>query len=89
MPDVEKVIRCLEQCLDDSIAAVVPADTVRDALALLKAQEPVSPTRDDDGDLLCGVCGEGVVGYKIFDESGIYAARDNYCPKCGQAVKWE
>lgn len=38
--DREKVIIELEQCLDDSIAAVVPADTVRDALALLKAQEP-------------------------------------------------
>ena len=43
MPDVKKVIHDLEQCLDDSIAAVVPADTVRDALALLKAQEPVQP----------------------------------------------
>lgn len=36
----EKVIAELEQCLCDSVVAVVPADTVRDALALLKAQEP-------------------------------------------------
>ena len=40
MTDREKVIHDLEQCLDDSVVAVVPADTVRDALALLKAQEP-------------------------------------------------
>lgn len=37
----EKVIAELEQCLCDSVVAVVPADTVRDALALLKAQEPI------------------------------------------------
>lgn len=37
----EKVIVELEWCLDDSVVAVVPADTVRDALALLKAHEPV------------------------------------------------
>jgi hypothetical protein len=36
----EKVISDLEQCLDDSVAAVVPADTVIEAIALLKAQEP-------------------------------------------------
>lgn len=36
----EKVIVEFEQCLDDSVVAVVPADTVRDALALLRAQEP-------------------------------------------------
>lgn len=36
MPDVEKVIHDLEQCLDDSVAAVVPADTVREVIALLK-----------------------------------------------------
>jgi hypothetical protein len=37
----EKVISDLEQCLDDSVAAVVPADTVIEAIALLKAQEPI------------------------------------------------
>jgi hypothetical protein len=41
MPDREQVIHDLEQCLDDSVAAVVPADTVREVIALLKAQEPI------------------------------------------------
>lgn len=36
MPDVEKVIRELEQCIDDSVAAVVPAGTVLEVIALLK-----------------------------------------------------
>ena len=47
MADRENVISCLEQCLDDSIAAVVPADTVRDAISLLKAQGPRVMTLDE------------------------------------------
>lgn len=43
---MEKVIHDLEQCLDDSIAAVVPADTVQEVIALLKAQsEEISALR--------------------------------------------
>ena len=37
----EKTIGELESCLDDAVAAVVPSDTVQDAIDLLKAQEPV------------------------------------------------
>ena len=40
MTDREKVISELKSCLDDSIAAVVPNDTVMYAIALLKEQEP-------------------------------------------------
>lgn len=43
----EKVIDDLVSCLDDSVAAVVPRDTVTAALALLKAQEPRLVTRED------------------------------------------
>ena len=55
-----------------------------DALALLKAQEPVEPKkRDIDyGNIkswawICGVCGADVIWGR------------RYCPDCGQAVKWE
>ena len=78
MTDREKVIRDLEQCLDDSVAAVVPADTVRDTLALLKAQEQVEPVYEL-GITRCGQCNHEIDKY----------GGDNYCPKCGKAVKWE
>ena len=55
-----------------------------DALALLKAQEPVEPKKRDVnyGNLkswawICGVCGADVIWGR------------RYCPDCGQAVKWE
>ncbi len=55
-----------------------------DALALLKAQEPVEPVHEDERDispLRCGNCGAFVLitnGYKA-----------KYCFECGRAVKWE
>lgn len=49
MTEREKVISDLEQCLDDSVAAVVPADTVTEAIALLKEHEKatIEPKRID------------------------------------------
>ena len=55
-----------------------------DALAMLKAQEPVEPVHEDERDispLRCGNCGAFVFitnGYKA-----------KYCFECGRAVKWE
>ena len=61
-----------------------------DALVLLKAQEPVKPKKvnryiDFDGEghpynpetYDCGACGKELPW------------KANYCPECGQAVKWE
>lgn len=42
MPDRERVISELKSCFDDSIAVVVPRDTVMGAIALLKEQEQIS-----------------------------------------------
>ena len=64
------------------------AVTMENALSLLKAQEAIEPVEMIDdfypiGDPLrtigwkCGKCMERIAGY------------DNYCPNCGQAVKWE
>ena len=52
-----------------------------DAIALLKAQEPVEPTWKN-GYPLCGECGfklHWIIELKL----------NNCCPKCGKAVKWE
>lgn len=61
-----------------------------DALALLKAQEPVKPVistgESDDpwGRLFfCGACGKRINEKYNPDEY------DKYCKHCGQAVKWE
>lgn len=50
----------------------------RDALALLKAQEPVEPVYEI-GITRCGQCNHEIDKY----------GGDNYCPQCGRAVKWE
>ena len=54
---------------------------VRDALALLKAQEPVKPVIDKTTSFWtlwrCGTCGTTLI------------ATDRFCGKCGRAVKWE
>ena len=75
---MEKVIHDLEQCLDDSVVAVVPADTVREAIALLKAQEPNTcrwvKERDRTNHWHCSGCG---------CVQGITARVYLYCPNCG------
>ena len=53
-----------------------------DALALLKAQEPVEPTRRRrHGQIgyscFCGMCGYGI------------GRNEKYCALCGRPVKWE
>ena len=49
-----------------------------DALALLKAQEPVEPVYGL-GITRCGRCNHEIDKY----------GGDNYCPQCGKAVKWK
>ena len=61
---------------------------MRDALSLLKAQEPVKPYgkySEHTGTkwLACGACNQPMV--KITPNT-VYP---NYCPECGRAVKWE
>lgn len=98
MADMEKVIKGMECCLGKGqkrgMCEDCPYDTGRmicnlgdmhrDALALLKAQEPVEPKKNDvemcglrTWDWACPVC------------STVLAYRDNYCSGCGRAVKWE
>ena len=92
MADREKVIQWLEACsvgceegcsyeYDGLVSKVeCKADLMRDALELLKAQEPVEPIRNDIGIgywYQCGSCGAALgVDWK-------------YCHNCGKAVKWD
>lgn len=58
---------------------------LRDALALLKAQEPVEPYTERDGRttfFLCGSCDKPLC---IAKES----YKPKHCPECGRKVKWE
>lgn len=80
MADLEKVLKGLEKFVSDFkpyCGNESDWQRVFDALALLKAQEPVNYIFDFDGDLICGGCGEQIDG------------TDNYCRTCGRKVKWE
>lgn len=95
MPDREKVISNLEELLkcsryNDNVGWNPDNDTetLEDALALLKAQEPVEPVRSKRGIYHCGSCGETCVGYEVEFTHSIIKV-ENYCHKCGRKVKWE
>ena len=92
MTDREKVIKGLEchmamlacdKCpyyCGDTCSGI--DDVVYDAIALLKAQEPVEPILKREAwnkyynYYVCPVCGEDLV------------YEQNYCSECGRAVKW-
>lgn len=90
MDDREKVVEALEMSYKysnvDENNALVPQQLVRDALALLKAQEPVKPTWYQVGRWFktwrCGACG-GTLVFRNGED------KPNYCTDCGRAVKWE
>lgn len=83
MADREKVVRAVETCFDSWIdkhryKGLDLNEVVRmkrDALELLRAQEPVKPTWRQ-GFAFCGNCGRQFNrGFK-------------YCPDCGKGVDW-
>lgn len=99
MAELEKVIRGLECQYEPRMTCYgcdhfIVRDKLcnknkifREAVDLLKAQEPVSPTikqeMDDicsciDDVAYCGRCGERIGRLK-----------QNYCQNCGKKVKWE
>lgn len=91
MPDREKVIKGLECCITDGrdsckkcyqegpgFGIACRQGLMRDALELLKGQEPAKP-RYDRGyrDYNCPACGV----YLLFHQK--------YCNECGRALQWE
>ena len=90
MPDVKEVIKGLEccskgdcadcdNCTYHGVQTDVPCEStlMRDAIALLKAQEPVEPI-ENAGFYYCGAC-----------RYAFTSVRQKYCSECGMAVKWE
>lgn len=95
MPDWEKVKIPLERCKGEDMCIGVKCPyfydekcekTWRsDAIALMKAQEPVKPVilvqdaaLSNGAKYLCGKCGGSFFHQKV-----------NFCPWCGKAVNWE
>lgn len=98
MPDREKVMAGLVTCIAACNGKTVCLDCgymhdysggcetqlLSDALALLKAQEPVKPYKINGRwfrSWHCGACG-GFLGE-------VNNQKVNYCYHCGRAVKWE
>ena len=84
MTEREKVIEGLGKVWDafNHMEHELYADYVYDALALLKAQEPVEPERAHSGGgstwwNVCGSCKTAI------------NPNDKFCHECGRAVKWD
>ena len=95
MPDRKKVLHELDHQVadadwcDNDWKDNVPIWMLRDALALLREQEPLKPFYcEADDSWGCGNCGE-TVGYGELNPGGIDPVRNKYCPGCGRAVKWD
>lgn len=85
--ELEKVITGLEDSLAnngcgfmDGIGELfaVSGEDLQNAIALLRAQEPMEP-KWKKGYAYCGKC-----GYKLH----WIVDQNNFCPNCGQEVKW-
>jgi len=63
-------------------------DAIEQAIALLKAQEPVEPVLDIDT-WKCGNCGHTLEHQQLLGDNVLLHEHYNYCPECGRAVKWE
>ena len=107
MTEREKVIRGLEKlkanegCISvhDNDCDTCPYDgkdgccgaVVSDAIALLKAQEPVRP-HERYFVWVCGKCGIGVVAAKEEERPGgmiVFGSKKSFCSKCGCEVRWD
>ena len=102
MADKAKVIKAIEccvvnntRCFDDNDKLcpyfttkvyMCEIELLKDALALLKEQEAVEPTINEDGEAYC-ICGENV-GI-IPNSKSLPSVRLKYCPECGRRMKWE
>lgn len=89
MDRLEKVIKGLEFCTTypcyctgcpyDEICELDADELMRDALFLLKSQEPIEPKQDSFLNWRCGNCNMEIDKYGDIQ----------YCPRCGKAVEWK
>lgn len=63
-------------------------DAIREAIAFLKAQEPVAPVLQSGGNYVCGNCGMYTVGHQ-HPITGQNVKTWKFCGSCGKKVKWE
>ena len=59
----------------------------KDALELLKEQEPVKPVVNRD-EWVCGYCGTELERQKLIHPNAIFHEIFEYCPQCGKKVNW-
>ena len=101
MAELEKVIKGLEICIRVQDNEKCPDECpyrkdicygtvglMADALALLKAQEPVEPDVDVDT-WICGKCGHKLEYQEMVGSNILFHEQYSYCPNCGTAVKWD
>ena len=87
MIDREKVIKGLERFKSDFkpfCGNTADWKMVDDAIAMLKEQKSVEPI-NSYGTFRCGNC-RNIVGYNDGHGCGY---QNDFCSKCGMAVKWE
>ena len=94
---MKKVIEGLELCTLNDICAkencpYYPETDCfvtmhKDAIFMLKAQEPVKPIRTDN-EWQCGNC-KAPVGWDELQVQGIEEVKENYCSNCGRKVLWD
>lgn len=96
MPDVENVIKGLKYLhdvkrwsSDESEESITARRNITgDAIALLKAQEPVAPELQSGGNYVCGACGVYTVGF-MHPLTGESVQTWKYCGSCGKKVEWD
>ena len=85
----EQILSDAMQCICDNCAECSKSgmhcmeDLITDMLNLLEWQDAVTPKVFMNGlikQYKCGYCGKHLIN--------VTYARDNYCSKCGKAVKW-
>ena len=105
--DREKVIKGLECCTDGFMMCKrercpyygkAPIDSTcrieleKDALALLKEQEPIKPTVSVDT-WICSKCGHTLESQELIDDKEnpqvLIHEQYEYCPCCGRKVNWD
>lgn len=60
----------------------VEAETISDAIAILKEQEPISPKKEHSG--------SGITWWHVCGNCGVSINPNaKYCHQCGRAVKWD